>query len=171
MNKLSIFNNYYCPWTYPINWITNVKTFFKSFKYGFQRITRGYSDRDCWNLDNTLLIYLAQTLNWLSEHSHGYPGYGEFDTYEKWQKYLQELALDFLKIAYPEIYFKNPYEDQWYQQFKKVNMDYNSYFLKVTNKEIDKLYREYENNIQQEKMNLFNESWIKLGKIFFHLWD
>ena len=44
-NELNIFTGGYMPW-YPRNWFDNIKHFFHTIKWGWQRATKGYSDYD-----------------------------------------------------------------------------------------------------------------------------
>lgn len=171
MNKLNTFNNYYCPWKYPSNWLINIKTFFKGFKYSWQRITKGYCDKDIWNLDDTILEYLGQTLLSLSQVTHGYPGNEEFNTFEKWQKYLEDLAFNFKKINDEETYFPNPYEEEWSNQLTTTKDEKGYFTIRTNNKELDQKFLDAEKERIKNKEKLFKENWDNLGRVFFHLWD
>lgn len=171
MNELNVFYNYYRPWIYPINWITNVKTFFKSFKYCWQRITKGYCDKDLWNLDNTILAYLTQTLLQFSQISQSYPGDQEFNTFEKWQKYLEEIAFNFLKINHEDIYFSNPYEEKFYNQLTNNFTKQGHFSIQISDEKLKKQFIDAEIKRNQDREELFKENWNNLGRIFFHLWD
>lgn len=67
-------------------------------KYAFQRASRGYADNDIWGFGDYLDEVLEKGLRQLAETSHGYPGYEPFDTPEKWETFLIEIA-DAIKEA------------------------------------------------------------------------
>jgi hypothetical protein len=62
-------------------------------KWFIQRGRRGWADRDTWSLDVYIATMLRDTLPYLAEHGHGYPGEGtEWDTSEKWEAYVKDLG-------------------------------------------------------------------------------
>ena len=50
------------------------KQFVRDLKYSRQRITRGFSDADTWNIDSWFLRTMAEMLPYYKEHRHGSPG-------------------------------------------------------------------------------------------------
>lgn len=69
-------------WEVPMQKIREAKWF-------IQRGKKGYSDFDIWSFDSYLCEVLAGGLKKLAEESMGYPGYGEMDTFKKWQNALK----------------------------------------------------------------------------------
>jgi len=59
-------------------------------KFTYQKITRGFSDDECWNLDRSLAVWLLPRLKKLAQDSKviGYPA--EL-TEEKWDKILSKI--------------------------------------------------------------------------------
>ena len=73
-NELNIFTGGYMPW-YPRNWFDNIKYFFRTIKWGWQRATRGYSDYDTWDLDIFYSRIMIASLSQFRAEERGYPGY------------------------------------------------------------------------------------------------
>ena len=64
----------------------------RRFKYLWQRITRGFSDKELWNLDITIAKFIHPRLERLIEYQHGYPeGWGE----QSWKGALKKMARAF----------------------------------------------------------------------------
>ena len=95
MNPLNVFNNPYYRWRYPDCWLKNARMFFRSFKYAYQRITRGWANCDTWDLDSYYSKIFNGTLNYLADNHWGYPGNNQFPDDESWTKYLKVMAQKF----------------------------------------------------------------------------
>ncbi len=112
MNKLNIFRNC-CPyrWTSPSYWLKNFKSLVQSFKFAWQRITRGYSDGDVWDLDFYLSKLLPAALRELAETSDSYPEFFSSGaicgSLENWQAYLKDAAMHFEAIDKEDDVFVN----------------------------------------------------------------
>ena len=105
----------YCPWRYPSNWWSNIKQFFRHFKWAWQRASRGYCDYDCFALDDYYLKLIPATLRELAKDTHGYPE--EFGTIDKWQEEIIKIAEDFEAAAMnEEEYFQN---ENWFEEADK----------------------------------------------------
>lgn len=171
MNPLNVFNNYYCPLRYPKNWFSNIGTFLRSFKWAYQRVTRGFSDKDTWNLDTTLLNYLSGTLKHLAENTNGWPD-NKFETFEDWQNYLKAIAQKFYQANESNEYYPTPAADEWWEAVKDK-----PFFEKETHQLIDaapelseKMHAESIENYNLRNRD-FAEAWSMLGEVFWHLWD
>ena len=163
MNKLNVFNNPKLPWRYPSNWIKHVRMFFRSFKYAYQRITRGFADCDIWDLDSYYLDIFNGTLNYLADHHCGYPGHGEFDTDEKWTAYLKEMAQKFYQANESNEYYDTPNEKKWWKWIEEnSNSEDNPYSKDMFNEEKFLAWR------REQDMR---EGLDMMKHIFFHLWD
>lgn len=92
----------------------DLRTFFSSKdkkwfkKCASQRARLGLAYCDTWNFDTFLLGIIIRGLRQLADTSHGYPGYEPFDTFEKWQIYLLDLA-DKFALASKYIYDEDDY--------------------------------------------------------------
>lgn len=65
----------------------------------YQRGTRGWADRDTWNMDHYLAEVLPAMLRHLAKTSHSYPPYleveGDTTGLDRWKVILEEIALGF----------------------------------------------------------------------------
>lgn len=110
---------------YPYAWRYYIKKPWKFFedtwlnlKAAWQRVTRGWANRDTWDLDNYLLEILPEMIDHLRIHTHGYPGYGKFDAPEKWDKFLKEEIIIPLQNAREEQTTQiNEYEKEYFNLF------------------------------------------------------
>lgn len=169
MNNLNVFNQSWCPWKYPSNWIRNMRLFGRQFKWAYQRITRGFCDADVWDLDTHLSEYLAQTIEYLAKTSHSYPGTDEFPTYESWETYLMEISN---KLKYSLSELPNEYEADWLKTWENKEFD------KIFNgektpeeKEIINKYLDKELENDKSKRDIQNEALKMIYHIYNHLWD
>lgn len=142
-----------------------------NLKAAWQRVTRGWADRDTWSLDNYLLEILPEMIEYLAEHTHGYPGeHAGFPTYESWQEFLRN------EIVIP---LRNSREDQEVQknEFEEEYMSY-PWVLKYTFEDntpdpLVKKYFEREKEIDAWRSAELSRAMTTLAKseIYWHLWD
>lgn len=163
MNRLNVFDNPYYKWRYPSCWWKNIRMFFRSFKYAWQRITKGYADCDTFNLDSYYLDIFAGTLYHLADNHFAYPGDDRFPNDELWTTYLKEMASCFYRANECNDYYDNPYEDKWYEWL-------------ITNKTDDK--NPYVEDMMNESIELdkmrnkdLHTGMKMLDDVFFSLWD
>ena len=84
-----------------------------------QRIERGFDDTECWNLDDTMAMFILPRLKLFAEHTNGYPGTDDVPTFEKWQEILNKMIYAFDHIVN---------EDQYREEAeKRLGID----FLKI----------------------------------------
>lgn len=78
-----------------------------NIKMFFQKLFRGWSDREIWNLDDTIVKFVVPRLKVLREETIGYPFSDECKTFEDWEKMLDEMifGLEFLNQR-----------DEWYEK-------------------------------------------------------
>ena len=168
MNRLNVFNQNWCPWRYPSNWIKNARLFFRQFKWAYQRITKGYCDADWWDLDSHLTRLMADSIQDLADKGMGYPGTDEFPTPESWQKYLYRICY-LLRYSLEEL--PNKYEDVWTANLEKKD------FLKTINnptpeeKEISKKYFDIEMKNEEKKRAAQQEALQMIAHVMGNLWD
>lgn len=84
-------------------------------KCASQRARLGLAYCDTWNFDSFLLGIIIRGLRQLADNSYGYPGFAPFDTFEKWQIYLLDLA-DKFELASRYIYDEDDYWETYNQQ-------------------------------------------------------
>lgn len=162
----NIFKQYYRPWKYPINWIKNVRLFFRTFKWAYQRAVRGFADCDVWDLDGFLLNLFHDSLNSLADTTNGWPGDEMFPEFEDWTSYLKEMADKFYSANESNEVYPTPNSDKWFDWYKENGWDINN----SNNPYIDDMLKEDAANAIKRKTD-FAEAWEMMGKVFFHLWD
>lgn len=165
MNNLNVFKSPKLSLRYPSNWSAIIRTFFRSFKWAYQRVTRGFADYDVWDFDGFLLNILANGLEHLADTTISYPGDEEFPTYESWIKYLREMAMCFRKADEGNDYFPHPKQDLWWNELNQKNSNLDIDDNIVT----DMLKEAHENENKREEQLVIGLD--KLKHVFFHLWD
>lgn len=179
MNKLNVFNNPYYKWRYPNCWVKNIKMFFHSFKYAYQRVTKGYADCDTFDLDSYYLNIFNGTLNYLADNHWGYPGNKEFDTDEKWTAYLKEMANCFYRANESNEFYDTPEADKWYEWIKEhpaswEEAEVNGVKLNQYNRAegpYDKSMIEEEKILSYRREKDMEKGIDMLKRVFFQLWD
>lgn len=166
MNKLNVFNNDYCPWRYPSNWIKNIRLFGRQFKWAYQRITKGFCDPDWWDMDTHLKMLIADMLEEMIKRSISYPGTDEFDTPEKWNDYLKTIVA---KLRYSLKDLDNEYDNEYIAilekediiSFKNRTPEEKEITKKYLDKEIDnwKLQEKAQNEALEMLVHCFNQLW------------
>lgn len=73
--------------------IYKIKDGLKSIKWKLQKIFRGYSDIEMWNLDDTISKWIVPKLKTFKSITQGYPA--SLDTFEEWQDMLDEMIFGF----------------------------------------------------------------------------
>ncbi len=116
-----------CPWKWP-------SIFLKNVKYSWQRVTKGYCDKDLWNIDFWFMKIMPRMLQQFKETKHGSPSIlGENDTdtdgmvkndtcHEAWDKILDEMIFLFREMNEETCSRKNIYEeehDRVHNEFEK----------------------------------------------------
>lgn len=168
MNKLNVFNTYWCSWKYLSNWPTNFRVFFRQFKWAYQRVTKGYCDFDWWDMDTYLSQLIPDMLERFIKDGHGYPGTDEFPTTEKWNEYLQK-TIDLFRYSQSEL--PNEYEEAWIKKWEEKDFDIINKEETPEEKEITDKYLAIENNNDKKKMVALDEALQRVFHIFHDLWD
>lgn len=75
------------------NLIYKIKDILKNLKWKTQKIFRGYSDIEMWNLDDTISKWIVPKLKTFKIITQGYPT--SMDTFEEWQDMLDEMIFGF----------------------------------------------------------------------------
>jgi hypothetical protein len=167
---------------YPYSWRYYIKKpweFFEdtwlNLKAAWQRAKRGWADRDTWNLDSYLLEILPEMIDYLREHTHGYPGeYNGFPTPESWDNYLREEIIIPLQNAREEqTVQKNRYEEEFFSypmEFVKEENNFTSIHF-TEPRELRKKWYEREKEIGEWRQQELERGFQNLISVFWHLWD
>lgn len=175
---LNVFKDYNC-------WSTRYKLThpweiimagFRNLKAAWQRATRGYADRDTWNLDSWLLQVLPAALDHLAEHSHGWPSNDEFPEFEDWQEYLFKIAKDLRECQDPDGDSKNEYYEEYMKQFddwdnKWEKDEQDNLVHKAERTEIDEKYFARSKELVKEQQALLEDAFNRIGKHLYSFWD
>lgn len=113
-NELNIFTGGYVPW-YPRNCWYNIKYFFRTIKWGWQRATKGYSDYDTWDLDTYYSRMMIASLSQFRAEAKGYPCC--MNDIKEWYEILDKIIF-LLKQANKD----EPLEEknelaEWYEEY------------------------------------------------------
>lgn len=141
--------------------------FLKDIKYktiaAYHRVRYGYCDVDVWELCEWFLTIMPQMLRQLAGDGVAYPGNEEFDTEEKWEAWLQQLADNLEKLQDEEWEKENPFYDDFYA----LDWRDDSEAAKAMRDNWVKATIE----LQTTRQNLIENCMNELGRNFFHLWD
>ena len=171
-NSRNVFTLYPYSWKYPSCWLRNIESFFRGFKYTYQRATKGYCDYDLFSISDWFLEVFPNMLKEFADETYSHP----YDMDEKeWGKYLVEMREHFLNAckeyenSSPEARkeFDELYKDFSAAEYFKNPELYNTKERKEKIKEYYKKVKEYDNYKQEELkkgMNMFQ-------KRFWDLWD
>lgn len=161
---------------YPYRWRYYVKKpweFFEdiwlNLKAAWQRATRGWADRDTWNLDYHLLDILPEMIDYLREHTHGYPGgHQGFPTYESWQDFLQnEIVIPLQNAREEQTTQINEYEEEYFNLSSPSGRFLNT----RSDDEVREKWLAREQEISEWRQQELERGLQNLATVFFNLWD
>ena len=161
MHPLNVFNNPKLPLKYPSNWIKTAGMYLRSFKYAYQRATKGVADCDYWDLDVYFLRIFVEGLNLLMKYQHGYPGTDEFPTMEAWNAYLVQMRDCFYRADESNDYYPTPKGDIWWAGVERGEEDPDAAKEMCNEERTNALNREYDAGKGLDMMK----------HVFFNLWD
>ena len=162
-------NNVFKLWYRPSYYFRHPIKFFKevaaNLKAAWMRATKGYCYTDVWNFDAWFCAVVPLMLRHMAEHGMAYPGGEPFDTPEKWQKWLHNMANTIERLGY----------DNWLEDNNEYSQLYESTFEDDTQTEekekIRKQYYEHCEEIHPTRAKVLED----FGKEFFSkfdcLWD
>lgn len=76
--------------------MTRTQRIRRRLRFLWQKVTRGFSDDELWNLDVTIARFVLPRLRRFRARTHGYPG---GMTEEEWDDKLREMVWAFDRIA------------------------------------------------------------------------
>lgn len=176
-NKLSVWTwpyskRYYL--THPWKWF---KELWSNIKAAYMRARYGWCYTDAWECGYWLLEVMPQLLRHIANHGCGYPGYGRFDTYEKWRDWLLEMANKLVALQEDNWYAQNEYEEQFNANHgirlkKKTESGIMvSYEYTPEEKEISKKYFARMHELNNEREKVLKEVGAELFSKIPALWD
>lgn len=148
----------------------------RNIKCSWQRITKGYCDKDLWNIDGWFMDIMPNMLCQFKETRHGSPGvlgteYVDADgiicndtCHEEWDKILDEMIFLFREMNEETCKKKNPYE-KVLDEFKKKYGKNDEY------REVENNYYEAEKELEEYRKNCKNRAFELFSKWFHYLWD
>ena len=140
-----------------------------NLKAAWQRMTRGWANRDTWNLDSYLLEILPEMVDYLREHSHSYPGeHNGFPTPESWDSYLKEEIVIPLQNAREEQTTQiNEYEEEYFNLSSSSGRFLNT----RSDNEVREKWLAREQEINEWRLQELERGLQNLVAVFFNLWD
>ena len=166
---LNVFKDYR---GYSRRWmITHPWLYFKhgyyNLKAAWQRATRGYANRDIWDMDTWFLQVFPAMLKKLSQEAHGHPV--SFNSYEEWTEFLYQLAMDFEKCQDDEGNDENEYYDDYMKSLDI--MRYENGRIIFENDKISKLYFDRMKETSEERQKLLEDCFDRVAKNLRGFWD
>lgn len=162
---MNVFKN---PWKFtraPIRWF---KYFFRSFKYAYQRATRGYCDYDVYDCDTYYTHIISGTLHQLADRHMGYPG--EM-TPESWTAALNEIAEHFDKSLEENEAFPQPKTDEWYAHLEITPTAETFEEWRQKEKELSAAMIEESKVLEKLRSAEKDIGLDMLKEYWYHLWD
>lgn len=89
-----------------------ISDLFYKIKWGLQKIFRGYSDIEIWNLDDTIIDFVLPRLKVFRKQTNGYPP--NLGSFEEWEDILDKIIWAFEYYNQDSTYFdlKEKYGDE-----------------------------------------------------------
>ena len=147
--------------THPWKWIT---TLISNLRCAWQRVTKGYSDYDVYEMYDFILHLIPNMLADMATSEIGaYPGTEEFDTFEKWQDYLMGIAGEFttLQDDWPESQERNEYAAKWLEELRQKH---------PIDKELRDKYFGRCKELMEEQNAATRKAFAHLAEHFYGLW-
>ena len=150
----------------------------RNLKCGYERATKGYSERDVIEMYSFILNLIPEMLEDMATSDIGaYPGNEEFDKFEKWQDYLMGLAGEFRELRENWCESKNEYEEAFYKKLeetrretRKGNLVSVEYGEDEEFKELKELYFDRVRELIQQQKEATNRAFADLASNFYELW-
>lgn len=142
-----------------------------NFKAAWQRATKGYADRDTWDLDTYLLELIPNMVDHLRQNTHGYPGNSNFPTPEAWDEYLlKEIIIPLREANENKTKLVNEYEYIFEKYPPKIE---NGYFVSTIPSELMKKWEAEEKRIysSREEQRIKGFTALLNEEVWHNLWD
>ena len=183
-NKLSVWSfpyrtSHYLthPWKWFKDLYWNIRNFWHRGRYGFAYV-------DVWNFCDWYPRAGAAALRYLAEHGNAFPGTEPWDTPERWNNFLIELArkldrcADSMDICFTDE--ENEYSEAFHEAFTKLtrhekeNEDGSVTTWHDETPEFNALRDKYfarERELSQKNEDFCEETFATVGQTLGHLWD
>lgn len=160
-------------WKYNLKYNTDIIDFFETAKdyldNGRERLRYGIGHRDAWWLGDYLCLSISNGLHILKDIEHGYPGRKPYETMEKWEDKLEEMAEKFSKCISSDELDEEDSSYKTYKNYLKMKEEYGE------NSEItDLACQNWLNDIElcrAKKKELRRECFLWLAENCDDLWD
>lgn len=171
-NYLNLFRKEnYSPWRWPANWPSNIKHFFRCFKYAYQRAIKGYCDWDKWDLDLFYTYLFINSLRDYVDHAMGWPGNAEFPTPESWEAYIKEMAQHFENSLESSTDGKNPYDEDFQKMISQKGWFDNILSKTPEETQLKQNYIDAEHQLSDYREAERAKGFEMMQHVFGHLWD
>lgn len=148
----------------------NWKHPFRSIKYAYWRITKGFCPYDTWDWYTYMAQLIHDSLIYLADNHCGTPFEYENDD-EGYTNKLKSIANTIYDATYYEDTYDNPFREDYYEDLKKVTTENNRLNFENTDKSLFKHYIFVEQrNGEKAKKNL-KEAFDWIAENWFDLWD
>ena len=145
--------------THPWKWFQQL---WRNCRDIYRRARYGYTYSDIWNWDNWFLATAVPMLRYLADHSSAYPGNEEFDTPEKWEKWLHHVA-DLLESGDEEW---QDVHNEYYEEYMNEPINFNA-----PPSELFYKYAARAKELSDAGEANIIEAFAQIGKNFYALWD
>ena len=162
---LNVFRRGYYKWR-PSTFFSNIRHFFRTLKWGWQRATKGYCDSDLFDFDSFHTDLLIHALDEFAADLNGAPDQyfdHENDSTKPWKDYLHEIRDHLYNSVEENGVQKNEYADRFFNKKIQKNKKQWAY--------IKRQYFRREREIAEWQDNEFKKGMEMLVKVHRHLWD
>lgn len=173
---LNVFNDFPYSKRY---YLTHPWMFFKdcwvNLKNAWMRATKGYCYTDLWNADDWFLEIFPKMLRHLAAEHNAYPGSPPFDTSEKWEHWLIEMAEN-LEYATSDPDEENEYSDEFMSMMdhcREVRKETGAitYELDDVGKELRDKYFNRNKELTDLRQEVLEDTMRELGENLRAIWD
>ena len=138
---------------------SNIRLFFRRFKWAFQRAVRGYCDYDIWELYPFYCNLIRETLHTLADTTNSYP---QGMTHIEWQRYLYLAAGCFHRANDKNSVYSKPMMKKWAEHNRLYPNEHNPY-LKAMQEEAK------QNHLLRQRD--LDKGLKMISDHFYDLWD
>ena len=162
--------------THPWKWF---KEIWLNLRAGWHRATKGYCYTDLWNMDDWFLTIFPKMLRELADKHCAYPGVKPFDTSEKWERWLKEMAEN-LEYCASDPDEENEYDKPFFEMCEERRYSSASSDEMITisytyddeeSKELRDKYFARNKELSDARRKLLEETMAELGLYLRNLWD
>lgn len=167
------------PWKLP-------KLMLRNIKYSIQRVTKGYCDKDLWNIDCWFMNLMPDMLQQFKDTKHGNPDGLDVE----WDNILERMIFLLREMNEETCRRKNPYQaehenvmDEFEEKYgifgEKLEADKKAELRRVLHfphelqeyKDVEEKYYAEERALVQYRVACKNQALELFSKWFYDLWD